>query len=112
MPARNERIYLYPHDVGQPGQVVPFPLWWDRRAFFDAYGSRGVDLGSPFSVDEGMLLSPVEAMAWDERSRAQFAADARSGVPVVMEEMRILAEMLPKCRWVIVESYEWESGLD
>ena len=112
MPARSERVYLYPDDVRKPGTVVDFPLWWDRRAFFDQYGRREVDLGSPFHVNYGLLLSPVEAMEWDERCRKRFARDPRRHQPAILEEMRVLHDALPRMRWVIVESYEWESGLE
>jgi hypothetical protein len=112
MPARSERIYLYPDNLDEPGTVIPFPVWWDRRAFFDAYGSREVDTGNPFYVNYGLLLTPGEAMTWDDRCRTAFAADERSRLPIVIEQMRVLKETLPRTRWVVVESYEWESGLD
>lgn len=112
MPARAERVYLYPDDVSRPGKVIPFPIWWDRRAFFETYGSREVDTGNPFYVDCGLLLTPAEAMTWDDRCRESFARDPRAQVPGVAEEMRVLKATLPGTRWVIVESYEWESGLD
>jgi hypothetical protein len=112
MPARSERLYLYPDNVELPGRVMDFPVWWDRRAFFDTVGTRDVDLGSPFQVNYGLLLSPIETMEWDARCTKAFAGDERIKLAVVADEMRRLREVLPRTRWVIVESYEWESGLD
>ena len=112
MPARSERIYLFPDEDGQPGQVMEFPVWWDRREFFNKYRHREIDLGGPIYVDYALLLSPGEAMVWDGRCREQFSHDPRSREPWFVSEMRRVEAALKKARWVIVESYEWESGLD
>ena len=112
MPANRERVYICPEQSGQPAWIVDFPLWWDRREFFRQYGSRQVDTGNPFYVDTGMLLTAGEARAWDQRCREAFAPDPRGRLPVVAEAMRQMAAMLKTAAWVIVESYEWESGLE
>jgi hypothetical protein len=51
-------------------------------------------------------------MAWDERCREQFAQDPRSQEPFFVEGMQRWESILKAASWVIVESYEWESGLD
>lgn len=107
MPARTERIYIYPAEKGQPGQVLPFPLWWDRRTFFEKYGDRKIDTGHPIYVDYGLLLTPGEALAWDKDSRTRFVPQN----PKVETDMQLVKSALKKARWVIVESSEWESGL-
>jgi hypothetical protein len=112
MPARAERIYLYPYEAGQPGQVVDFPTWWDRGGFFDEYRERQIDTGHPLYVDYAYLLTPGEALAWDKRCREKFDTDPASKKPHVVSAMERLASALKGARWVIVESYEWESGLD
>ena len=109
MPAYRERIYICPSDNGQPAWILDFPLWWDRGAFFKKYGDRKIDTGNPFYVDYGLLLTGGEANAWDKRCREAFAGDLQ---PHVVDAMRRLESILGTASWVIVESFEWESGLD
>jgi hypothetical protein len=111
MPAYRERVYICPAQSGQSGWILDFPLWWDRRAFFTQYGSRQIDTGNPTYVDYGLLLTAWEAIAWDERSREIFERDPRSRQPFFAELMLNLQTKLKAASWVIVESYEWESGL-
>jgi hypothetical protein len=112
MPAYRQRIYICPGEHGRPVLIVDFPLWWDRRAFFENYGARQIDTGNPSYVDYGLLLTSAEANAWDKRCREALAADPHSLTAHTLEAMRSLASALETARWVIVESYEWESGLD
>lgn len=112
MPAYHERVYLYPDQIGQPVWIGEFPLWWDRRQFFDKFGSRSIDTGHPIYVDYGLLLAPAEALAWDKECREAFASDPRSQQAEIKQAMQQWGERLLTARWVIVESYEWESGLE
>ena len=118
MPARNERIYLCPREHGQPGWIMDFPAWWNRSGFFEKYGSfeqpgsRWFDTGNPWYVDYALLLTMGEAAAWDEQCRKAFAKDPRRQHAEITEAMRLLEERLDSAQWVIVESYEWESGLE
>lgn len=112
MPARAERLYLFPADADQPGQVMDFPLWWDRRGFFEKYGKRQIDLGHPLYVDYALLLTAGEALAWDKQCREKFYSDPSSKRPHMVSQMGRLGSALKDARWVIVESYEWESGMD
>ena len=93
-------------------QVMDFPLWWDRRAFFARYGDRQTDTGNPFYVDYDYELSPQEALAWDEEARAKFSAVPHNLKPHIVSAMQELYAALKEARRVVVESYEWESGLD
>lgn len=111
MPARAERIYIYPAEESQPGQVMRFPIWWDRSGFFEKYHDREIDLDHPIYVDYALLLTPGEALEWDKRCRTQFFSNQRSENPKVLSDMQQLESALKKAKWVIVESYEWESGL-
>ena len=61
MPARTQRLYLFPARAGQPGQVMDFTLWWDRSGFFEKYGDRQIDTGHPLFVDYALLLTAGEA---------------------------------------------------
>jgi hypothetical protein len=112
MPARRERMLICPGKNGQPVWILDFPLWWDRGAFFDEYGPRKIDTGNPFYVDYGLLLSGGEAITWDKRCRETVAGQSHSQKPHLVEAMRRLESMLKGARWVVVESNEWESGLD
>ena len=111
MPARAERIYLYPAEKDQPGRVMRFPVWWDRIGFFEKYSNRQIDTGDRLYVDYVFLLTPWEALAWDEQCREKFSGDFWSQRLNPESEMEQLEAALKKSRWVIVESYEWESGL-
>jgi hypothetical protein len=112
MPAYRERIYICPGENGQPAWILDFPLWWDRGAFFKKYGERRIDTGNPFYVDYGLLLTGSEAKAWDKRCREALAGYPGNREPHVVEAMRQLESRLGSAGWVIVESSEWESGLD
>lgn len=112
MPAYRERIYICPGENGQPAWIMDFPLWWDRGAFFKKYRERQVDTGNPFYVDYGLLLTGSEARAWDKRCREAFAGSPEGQKAHMLEAMSRLESLLSMARWVIVESYEWESGMD
>jgi hypothetical protein len=112
MPARAERIYLFTTKANQPDRVMDFPLWWDRRAFFEKYGDRAIDFGNPFYAEDALLLSAWEALAWDKRCREEFSTDPASTRQHMVSAMGRLESALKEAKWVVVESYEWESGLD
>ena len=112
MPAYRERVHVCPAQNGQPGRIVEFPAWWDRGEFFKQYGDRQIDTGNPIYVDYGLLLTPGEANAWDRRCRETLAQDPRNHLPEAEEAMRQWETMLKGASWIIVESYEWESGME
>jgi hypothetical protein len=112
MPTYRERIYICPGENGKPARILDFPLWWERGAFFKEYGDRQIDTGNPFYVDYGLLMTGGEANAWDKRCREALADEPRSQKPHMVEAMRRLESALKTASWVIVESSEWESGLD
>lgn len=112
MPARLERITVVPAAEGKPTRVVRFPSWWDKAAFFENFKAREIDTGNPIDWNLAWLLSAAEAAAWDDRCQAAFSMNPKGVDPLVLEEMGQLAALLRQAGWVIVESYEWESGLD
>ena len=112
MPAYRERIYLCPAENGQPGWVMEFPAWWDRSEFFKKFGGRLIDTGNPVYADHALLLTAWEAAAWDELCRAAFGHDPRSQQAEMLTAMQVWDSRLRSASWVVVESYEWESGLD
>ncbi len=118
MPARCEHIYLCPRENGQPGWIMDFPAWWNRSCFFEKYGSfeqqgsRWFETGNPGYVDYALLLTMDEVVTWDRQCREAFARDPRSQDTGIIDAMQQLEAKLDASRWVIVESYEWESGLE
>ncbi len=112
MPTYRDRIYLCPTEHGQPGWIMDFPMWWDRSEFFKKYGERQIDTGNPIYVDYALLLTVWEVSAWDEQCRKAFAQDPRSQQTIIVEAMQQWETKLKSTSWVIVESYEWESGLE
>ena len=91
---------------------MEFPVWWKRREFFKKYAERRIDTCDLVYVDYALLLTVWEAIAWDKQCREAFAQDPRSQRAKTVEMMRQLETRLKSTRWVIVESYEWESGLE
>jgi hypothetical protein len=112
MPAYRERITICPREDGRPAWILDFPSWWQRRAFFEQYGQRRIDTGNPFYVTYGLLLTAGEAITWDKRCKEALVADPRGRRPHMVEAIERLEAMLKAAGWVVVESYEWESGLD
>jgi len=111
MPARRHRLYLCPRVNGKPGWIMDFPIWWDLQEFFQKYRDRQIDTGNPFYVDYGLLLTLGEAMAWDRQCRETFT-QSREDIPdKIVDAMHHFEKKLKTTSWVIVESYEWESGM-
>ncbi len=112
MPARSERLFIFPEKNGAPCWVRSFPLWWDRSAFINRYQHREIDFGNPIDANYGWLLNSAEVIAWNEQCTKDFSRDPRSSLREIIEDQQQLDSALRKARWVVVESYEWESGLD
>jgi len=56
MPARSERMYIFPDKNGEPCWIRPFPLWWNRSEFINRYHHREIDLGNPIDANYVWLL--------------------------------------------------------
>lgn len=112
MPARSERITIVPGKNGGAIRVLRFPSWWDRAAFFEAFKAREIDTGNPIDWNLAWLLSAAEAAAWNEQCPAALSSTQLAVSRDVQEEMGQLGTLLRDAAWVIIESYEWESGLD
>jgi hypothetical protein len=112
MPARSERITIVSGKNGGAVRILRFPSWWDRAAFFEEFKAREIDTGNPIDWNLAWLLSAAEAAAWNDKSGAALAAGSLDGNPAVQDEMGRMEALLREAAWVIVESYEWESGLD
>jgi hypothetical protein len=112
MPTYRERVTICPARSGEPVWVGDFPIWWQHSEFLKKYETRKIDTGNPFYVDYGILLTVGEALVWDKHCRQLFAHDPRSQLEAVQGSMEQWATLLNNAGWVIVESYEWESGFE
>jgi hypothetical protein len=110
MPARAERIYIFPCKNGYPGWIMPFPYWWKRSEFINRFQKREIDLGNRIDANFVWVLYSAEAVAWNEECVKSFSSDPLSNKEHVIEEQSKLEEMLRQSQWLLVESYEWESG--
>ena len=108
MPARKEKIFIY---SDQGNLQLEFPLWWNRTAFLLKFEGREIDTQHPLYVNYAYLLTMGEAVAWDKECKKTFYFNRTSKNPSIQEDMDKLEFILKKAHWVIVESYEWESGL-
>jgi hypothetical protein len=112
MPARSETIQIVPVKSGQPSCIMKFPYWWNRSAFFEKYRDRELDLGNPIDYNLAWLLSATEAKLWDEQCKKEFPDSEIDAHPDIFNDTGQLWDALRQASWVIVESREWESGLD
>jgi hypothetical protein len=112
MPARSERIHVFPDKSGDPGRILDFPGWWDRHAFIEKYRAREIDLGNPIDANFVYVLGSAEAIAWNEECVRHHSGDLPGNRPNVAAAARELESALKQASWVLVESYEWESGMD
>lgn len=112
MPARRVMVRIIPKKAGRPCLVRDFPSWWDRGAFFENFKDRELDLGNPIDWNLAWLLSATEAVLWDENCRKAFRGPQPGDPAGLEDDMRALADVLREASWVVVESREWESGLD
>jgi len=110
MPARSERLYIVPARNGEACRIMPFPPWWDRIAFLKKYESREIDFDNPIDANYTWLLNAAEAMTWNENCKKRFSSNP-GGASEFLNDMLKLESLLKDASWVIVESYEWESGL-
>ncbi len=111
MPAKAERLYLYPDlhfdRKSEPGQIVEFPVWWDRREFFKLFKSREVDCSNPVDQKSAYLLSVDDALAFDKECLGKTTARLGTIPLHIRDGQAEFIEALRQAKWVIVESYEW-----
>ncbi|RME80108.1 MAG: hypothetical protein D6775_16975 [Caldilineae bacterium] len=116
------QVWLVPDEAGEAAAVVEGPLWWQitdevRRAFVERFADRFVDESNPLWSDYVHVLTGEEARAFDElaqrltREYVERAGSARYWYREVRPRMKRLAEVLERAVWVVVYTYEWESGL-
>jgi hypothetical protein len=111
MPSRNERIYIYSEIPDLENITIDFPVWWDRNTFFFRYGDRKVDTGNPIYVNYAYKLSRQEAIEFDAFSLKKTYPSYKKINPLLKVKIQNFRAHLEDAKWVIIESYEWESGL-
>lgn len=111
MPARSERIYIFPYKNGGPGWVMPFPAWWDRSEFIARYQKREIDLGNPIDANYVYVLNSAEALAWNNECLQRSTGDPLLDRQPPASDRAVLHDRLQQSQWLLVESYEWESGM-
>ena len=111
MPARAERLYLYPdlHPDRQPepGRVHEFPVWWDRREFFSRFKAREVDCSNPVDEKSAYLMFVDEVFAFNKECLERTTPHG-TVPPQVRDQRAEFIDALHRSKWVIVESYEWD----
>lgn len=111
MPARAERLYLYPDlhfdRQSESGQILEFPSWWDRTAFFGRFKSREVDCSTPVDEKSAYLVFVDEAFAFDKECLERTAIRHGDVPPHIHDRQAEFVDALRRSKWVIVESYEW-----
>ena len=112
MPARAERIHLYSAIPNIPNRIIDFPAWWDRRLFFDQFGERQHETANQFDVNYSYKLTAEEALHFDTVCQKLAYPNPGDIRPLVQNLINDFRSMVVDCKWVIIESYEWESGFD
>lgn len=110
MPSRQECIHIYSGIPEQKNLTIDFPAWWDRNTFFFRYGDRKLDTGNPYYVNYAYKLSVEEAIEFDKLSIKKTYPNLNYIRPLVKINIDNFRSHLKNATWVIIESYEWESG--
>jgi hypothetical protein len=109
------RIRGVPLRGGETGWSVENVFWWNTWALLKKYPHR--ELEGLAYTDYVLVLTPFEAMEWQRRFREAFEQDPHrlptAGSRQIVEALsRQLEATQYDTRWVVVEMYEWESGMD
>lgn len=115
------RVWVVPKEAGSACAIFEGPHWWKRDTLtpehLALYAERYIDTNNPFWMDSVRLFSGDEARAIDKGARERWRAYCREvygrGLrrPEI-QEMSRFSRALKRAEWVVVYTYEWESGLD
>ncbi len=115
------QVWVVPREAGDACAIFEGPHWWDRDTLapehLNLYTERCIDTGNPFWMDSVRLFSGEEARAIDSVARERYRAKCRQiygrGLrrPEI-QEMARFRQALNQAVWMVVFTYEWESGLD
>jgi hypothetical protein len=89
------------------GEVAEVP-WWPPALVFELPGIREMDANSPY-VDYVAGVSPEDAALLDEEAWGKMP----NPKPYAAERERLRERFARRdaVQWVLVQIYEWESGL-
>lgn len=114
-------VWVVPKEAGDACAIFEGPWWWDQVTltpeYLDLYAARSIDTNNPFWMDSVRLFSGDEARAVDRVARERYRAYCREfygrGLrrPEI-QEMARFRRALKQAVWVVIYTYEWESGLD
>ena len=111
MPARAERLYLYPDlhfdRQSEPGCILEFPSWWDRREFFRRFKAREVDCSNAVDEKSAYLMFVDDAFAFDRECLERSVIKPGTVPPHIRDRQAEFVDALRQSKWAIVESYEW-----
>ena len=120
--ATRTRIVGVPVQDKHPVWVVDYILWWPMGTLIGNIGTQNAVSGFRESVDSTLYLDYVgifnkeEFVRLNDDYKARFLAD-EDKKPLHAEQqgrMRDVDTMLKQhldIKWILVEQYEWESGL-
>ena len=117
------RIIGVPVQGNREVWVVDHVLWWPVEKYVQKIGHGDAVPGFRESVDSTLYLDYVgifnkeEFVRLNDSHKAEFLADARRNLVHAeqqkrMKEMDDLLKQRHDIKWILVEQYEWESGMN
>ncbi len=114
-------VWVVPKEAGSACAIFRGPSWWGPETLapehLDLYVERYIDTNNPVWMDSVRLFTAEEALAIDKSAREGQRAYYRKafGRGLRRDEIKEMARFrraLKQAVWVVVYTYEWESGLD
>ena len=113
-------VWVVPREAGRACAIFRGPSWWNSDTLppehLALYAERYIDTQNPFWMDSVRLFTAEEALAMDRAAREGLRAYYRNvlGRGLSRHQIREMARFrraLKQALWVVVYTYEWESGL-
>ena len=114
------QVWVVPKEEGSACAIFRGPGWWTPDTLspehLALYAERHIDTQNPLWMDSVRLFTAEEALAMDrvarERLRAYYRKVWKRGLRrQEIQEMARFRRALKQALWVVVYTYEWESGL-
>ncbi|MFZ5856326.1 MAG: hypothetical protein ACOYZ6_05810 [Chloroflexota bacterium] len=117
------RIIGVPVQGNREVWVVDHVLWWPVEKYVQEIGHEDAIPGFRESVDSTLYFDYVgifnkeEFVRLNDSHKAEFLADARRK-PVHAEQQKRMSDIddylkqRQDTKWILVEQYEWESGMN
>jgi hypothetical protein len=98
----------------QPLWSVDNVIWWDIPLLMQNYPGREIEDQNLY-LDYVIVLTPDEAVLWNERFREDCQKKGllqhEDGIKQIKELGDKLETSKNTLRWILIERYEWESGM-